>query len=173
MLANTLPVVTATQPLPAVTETRYRCAATQQGFTLVELLVVFAIAALLMGLAPMAFERMRESVQYRDALRSVLSDMRQGKAQALANGTEVRFKVDAAQGLYGLEGTTPRTLPSPLKFRITVAQVELAAGQVTAISFLPEGGATGGSIDIVRPAGNGGRVQVDWLSGRSSLSVLP
>jgi general secretion pathway protein H len=145
----------------------------QRGFTLVELLVVFAIAALLIGLVPTAFERMRESVQYRDALRAVLSDVRQAKAQAAARGTEVQFQVDLAQGRYGIEGTTLRTLPAPLKFRVTVAQVELAANQIAAIRFLPEGGATGGSIDIVRPAGNGGRVQVDWLSGRGSLSVLP
>ena len=39
--------------------------------------------------------------------------------------------------------------------------------------FLPEGGATGGSVDILRPAGSGARLQVDWLSGATRLLGLP
>ncbi|MDL2338722.1 MAG: GspH/FimT family pseudopilin [Pseudomonadota bacterium] len=145
----------------------------ERGFTLVELLVVFAISALLIGLVPTAFERLRESVQYRDALRSVMSDLRQARSRAASQGTEVRFEVDLAKGLYGVEGSTPHVLPSPLKFRVTVASIELAQGQVASIRFLPEGGATGGSVDILRPAGNGARIQIDWLSGSARLLDLP
>ncbi|MEI2678281.1 MAG: GspH/FimT family pseudopilin [Burkholderiaceae bacterium] len=145
----------------------------ERGFTLVELLVVFAISALLIGLVPTAFERLRESVQYRDALRAVMSDLRQAHDRASSQGIEVSFKVDLSRGLYGLEGATPRALPEPLKFRVTVASIELAQQEVASIRFLPEGGATGGSIDILRPAGNGARLQVDWLSGGTRLLGLP
>lgn len=145
----------------------------ERGFTLVELLVVFAISALLIGLVPTAFERLRESVQYRDALRSVMGDLRQARYRAESQGTEVRFNVDLAKGLYGIEGTAPRALPAPLKFRVTVASIELAPQEVASIRFLPEGGATGGSVDILRPAGSGARLQVDWLSGATRLLGLP
>ena len=47
-----------------------------------------------------------------------------------------------------------------------MANNELSSGQDGAIRFLPEGGATGGSVDIVRPSGSGVRLRVDWLSGR-------
>ena len=43
----------------------------ERGFTLIEILVVFGILALLMGLAPVAFDRLRESSQYRDTVRTV------------------------------------------------------------------------------------------------------
>ena len=86
---------------------------------------------------------------------------------------EVRFNVDLSTGLYGIEGTTPHALPAPLKFRVTVASIELAPQEVASIRFLPEGGATGGSVDILRPAGNGARLQVDWLSGGTRLLGLP
>ena len=69
--------------------------------------------ALLIGLVPTAFERLRESVQYRDALRSVMGDLRQARYRAESQGTEVRFNVDLAKGLYGIEGTAPRALPAP------------------------------------------------------------
>ncbi len=145
----------------------------ERGFTLIELLVVFAISALLIALVPTAFERLRESVQYRDALRSVMSDLRQARYRAESQGREVRFNVDLAKGLYGLDGSTPQVLPSPLKFRVTVASIELTPQDIASIRFLPEGGATGGSVDILRPAGNGARIQVDWLSGGARLLGLP
>ncbi|HET7867879.1 MAG TPA: prepilin-type N-terminal cleavage/methylation domain-containing protein, partial [Burkholderiaceae bacterium] len=62
-----------------------------RGFTLVELLVVFAIAALLIALVPIAFDRLRESAQYRQTLRSILTDMRTARTRAMAEGSEVRF----------------------------------------------------------------------------------
>ncbi len=57
----------------------------QQGFTLVELLVVFAILALLVGAVPVAFERMRDSAQYRDTLRSMLSDLKVARERAVTH----------------------------------------------------------------------------------------
>ena len=45
-------------------------------------------------------------------------------------------------------------------------------GQEAAIRFFPDGGATGGSIEVVRPSGTGARIQVDWLSGRITQEAL-
>jgi len=144
----------------------------QRGFTLLELLVVFAMVALLTGLVPLAYERLRESAQYRDAVRSVLSDIRQARYRALAEGRDVRFRVDLANRTYGMEGRPPKTLPQPLRLRTTVADIELNAGQVAGIRFLPSGGATGGTIEILRPGGAGVRLSVDWLSGAVTQSPV-
>ena len=138
---------------------------TQRGFTLIELLVVFAIVALLTALVPIAYERLRESAQYRDAVRGMLSEMRQARYRALAEGREVRFGVDLVQGTYGAEGRPPRQMPQPLRMRTTVADIELRADQTAGIRFLPGGGATGGTVEILRPGGAGVRLTVDWLSG--------
>lgn len=143
-----------------------------RGFTLIELLVAFALAALMVGLAPLAFERLRESAQYRDTVRSMLLEIRQARSQALTHGAEVRFQLDLAQRKYGIEGRPGRELPPSLETRATVASLELAPGNVAAIRFLPSGGATGGSIDLVRPSGAGVRLQVDWLSGRVSQEPI-
>lgn len=135
------------------------------GFTLVELLVVLALAGTLAALVPLAYERLRESAQYRDAVRAVLTDIRQARSRAQSEGREVRFGVDLARRTYGLEGRPPRSLPQPLRLRATVASIEVTQDQAMSIRFLPDGGATGGSIDIVRPGGAGTRLTVDWLSG--------
>lgn len=144
----------------------------ERGFTLVELLVVFAMVALLTALVPLAFERLRESSQYRDTVRGMLSDIRQARYRALAEGREVRFRVDLAERNYGLEGSPAKKVPEPLRLRATVADIELTAAQGAGILFLPSGGATGGTIEIVRPSGAGVRLTVDWLSGGVAQSPL-
>lgn len=145
---------------------------TQRGFTLIELLVVFSIAALLVGVVPFAFERMQESVQYRNVLRGMLSDMRSARQQARIQGTEVRFKVDLQARRFGVEGGVAKDIPSALQVRATVAGIEAGGQRVAAIRFLPDGGATGGSIDIVRGSGQGTRLLVDWMSGRVTAEAL-
>jgi general secretion pathway protein H len=145
---------------------------TQRGFTLVELLVVFAIVALLTAVVPLAFERMRESSQYRDTVRGMLSDIRQARFRALTEGREVRFRVDLAQRNYGIDGRPVRQVPLPLQLRATVADIQLTSGQGAGILFLPSGGATGGTIEIVRPGGAGVRLTVDWLSGGVAQSPI-
>ena len=143
----------------------------ERGFTLIELLVVFAIIALVIGLTPMAFDRLRDSAQYRNTLRTMLSEMRQARTVAINQGNEVRFKVDLQKHTFGREGGATYAVPPSLQLRATVAGRELADGRA-AIRFLPGGGATGGSIEIVRASGDGVRLRVDWLSGRVTQEAL-
>lgn len=142
------------------------------GFTLLELLVVFAIAAVLMALVPIAYDRMREGTQYRNALRTMVSEMRQARHQAVTQGQAARFQVDLAGRTYGLAGGVVHAIPDALQVRATVASTELQSGQVASIEFLPSGGATGGSIDVLRASGAGTRLRVDWLSGRVEQEAL-
>lgn len=145
----------------------------ERGFTLVELLVVFAIMALLIGLVPVAFDRMRDAAQYRDVLRGMVSELRFARQQALIGRIEVRFSIDLGERNYHAQGHPARPIPLPLQVRATVAGSELQANGVASILFLPDGGATGGSVDILRSSGMGTRLRVDWLSGRVSQETLP
>lgn len=144
----------------------------ERGFTLIELLVVFAIVALLMGLVPMAFDKMRDAAQYRDVLRGMLSEIRFARQQALLGRTEVRFSVDLGERLYQSDGHAAKPIPAPLQVRVTVAGTEMQDQGIASIRFLASGGATGGSIDILRPSGVGTRLRVDWLSGQVSQEAL-
>ncbi len=144
----------------------------RRGFTLIELLVVLALLALVVALVPPSFERLRESMQYRDTLRRVLGDLRTARQQALAEGRDVRFSIDVPARNFGVEGRTPSSLPESLQIRFTAARIELTSQQQVSIRFHPHGGATGGSVDLVRASGAGTRITVDWLSGAVSQAAL-
>lgn len=144
----------------------------ERGFTLVELLVVFAIMALVAGLVPMAYGRMREASEYREAVRTIMSQLRSARVVAVTERREARFTVDLHNRHYGLEGSPAKYLPEPLQLRVTVADREIAPDGHASLRFLPSGGATGGSIEVLRAPGSGTRLRVDWLSGRVTQEAL-
>ena len=72
------------------------------GFTLVELMVVFAILALVMALAPASLGRMYETAQYRSAVRGIVTEMRAARQRAQSKGVEARFTVNLRERTYGL-----------------------------------------------------------------------
>lgn len=143
----------------------------QEGFTLIELLVVLGIASLLVGLMPVAYVKMQESAQYRSLLRATVTDLRNARQIAQVQGKQVHWRVNLEQRLQTLEGQAPKTIPSSVQVRATVGEQQLQQGIAT-ITFLPDGGATGGSIEYIRSTGDGVRLRVDWLSGRVTQEKL-
>ena len=143
------------------------CSACQRGFTLIELLVVIAIAAMLVAIVPSAFGKLREGSQYRDTLRSIFVELRQARQKAIVQGVPVVFRVDLAQRQFGSLGHAMHQLPSTLELRATVGTApEPVKTSLADIVFLPEGGATGGTLELVRQSGSGVRIRVDWLFGQ-------
>lgn len=139
----------------------------QRGFTLIELLVVLAIGALLVGLVPSAFGRLREVSQYRDTVRTMVVDLRQARQQALAYGEEVHFLVNLTDRKFGIEGQPMKALPAALEVKTTVgSNTAPESNAQAAIAFLPDGGSSGGTIELVRQSGGGVRIRVDWLFGQ-------
>ncbi|MDR2990624.1 MAG: GspH/FimT family pseudopilin [Burkholderiaceae bacterium] len=142
------------------------------GFTLIEILVVFTLIALIIGLVPLAYGRLLESAQYRDTVRAALTDMRAARQQAMAEGAETRFAVDLPARTFGVTGGPAYTVPEPLTLRAAMAGQEAGSGGQMSIRFLPRGGASGGSLDIIRPSGTGVRLRVDWFTGRVEQEAI-
>ncbi len=138
-----------------------------RGFTLIELLVVLAIGALLVALVPPAFDRLREVSQYRDTVRAMVVDLKQARQLALAYGQVVNFRVNLTDRQFGIEGRPFKPLPTALEVKTTVANDALPDNNPQAvIAFMPEGGSSGGTIELLRQSGGGVRIRVDWLFGQ-------
>ena len=140
---------------------------TPQGFTLIELLVVLAIGSLLVSLVPSAFDRLQEVSQYRDVVRTMLVDMRQARQQAISTGEAITFQVDLEKRQFGIVGTSQKQLPVTLEVQATVGKLgQSGSEQAPTITFTPDGGSSGGTIELIRKSGSGVRLRVDWLLGQ-------
>ena len=149
-------------PISAISPDRH-----QRGFTLIELLVVLAIGSLLVALVPPAFDRLRDVSQYHDTVRAIVVDLRQARQQALAYGQVMVFRVDLSDRQFGIVGRPSKALPASLEVKTTVGSNELPDNTQRAdIAFTPEGGSSGGTIELVRHSGAGIRIRVDWLFGQ-------
>ena len=150
---------------------RHTTRTAERGFTLIELMVVFAIMALVVAMAPVAYDKLKEGVEYRDTVRTMLTQLRAARFGAVSQGVPVRFTVDLQQRLYGTEAAR-KEIPEGVELRTTVADREFDPGKAASIVFLASGGSTGGSIEILRKSGAGTRLRVDWLSGRVTQEPL-
>lgn len=134
--------------------------------------MALAIAGLLLGVVPMAANRLYESVQYRATVRDVLTELRQSRERAASEGRAIRFVVDLQKRVFGVAGQSMRAFPSDYRLAASLARTEQGPDGVGAIRFFPDGSSSGGSISIVRPTGQGVRLRVDWLLGRITQEKL-
>ncbi|HRQ56938.1 MAG TPA: type II secretion system protein [Azoarcus taiwanensis] len=136
------------------------------GFTLLELVVAVSIAGLLLAVTPFAVSRAYEAVEYRSTVRHLLAGLKGARLEAMRSGRSARFTVDQELRRFGVGERLDGEIPSRLQVRMIVAETEVSGSERASIRFYPDGSATGGSIELYRPSGDGVRLRVDWLLGR-------
>ena len=150
-----------------------RAPPTAAGFTLIELVVVLAVIALVLALVPARLSAVSDNLAYRSTVRAVFTALRSARLAAQQRGEDVSFEVDLGSRSYTIDGHTQGSIPSSIDIRLTVAEREISPPLRAGIRFYPDGSATGGSIDLLRPDGNGTRLRVAWLHGRITQEALP
>lgn len=142
----------------------------QRGFSLVELLVALAIMGLVVAVAVPTSARFYESMQVRQAARTTLSMLAAAREKALSTGRPQDVQVrPAARRLW----TDDKDYEFPGSIEVVVhGAAQLNHADVGVIRFYPEGGSSGGGIDLRRENGNGTAINVDWLAGRVTLEPL-
>ena len=135
----------------------------QSAFTLVELMVAMAIVGLLLAVSVPGSMRFYESMQYRQAVRDVLSTLGAARQQAMDQGRAQDVLFRSEQASIEFNGDLQQ-LPDGFGLSVTTAS-ELSRESAGVIRFYPEGSSTGGDIEISSPLGQGVRLSVDWLMG--------
>lgn len=145
------------------------------GFTLVELLVVFAIMGVFLAVVPSAMGKLRDAVAYRQTVQEISTLLRQARQQARLQGLQTAVQFYTETRRFGLQGQVLSDLDESLGMAVEVADITHTADGGRAIWFSPEGGSTGGSVAIVRTGTSpavGVRLRVDWLSGLITQEAL-
>lgn len=139
-----------------------------KGFTLVEVMVVMVIIALIMGLVATSMSSSISSAQARAASRNLVASLRYTRVRAIIDKKEQVFEVDVESRSFKAPGRKEVTLPEGVDITITTARSEVTSEAVSGIRFFPDGGSTGGHIELTINEREY-RVNVAWLTGETSL----
>jgi general secretion pathway protein H len=144
------------------------CAARRQGrgFTIIELLVAITIVGMLLAVAVPSSMRLYQSMQYRGAVKDVVTLFAAARYRAIITGRPQDVVINPRTRELRLNDTVQR-LPEALNVVVHSAR-ELNQQDAGIIRFYPEGGSSGGGVDIEIPQRYGVRIDVDWLVGRVS-----
>ncbi len=140
------------------------------GFTLVEILVVMIIIALVLGLVATSLSRSISGAEAREAARKMVAELRYTRSRAILDKSEQLFTVHIEERAYAAPGRERVVLPDGVEMQLTTAASEVIADDVGAIRFFPDGGSTGGRVDLVAN-GRDYIVHVAWLTGEARLEV--
>lgn len=149
----------------------YRKKFCDQGFTLVELMVVLVIIALIMGLVATSMSRSISSAEARSATRTLVANLRYTRTRAIVGRAEKVFMVDIDNRSYQAPGRKKIFLPEGVDVTLTTARSEMTSEAVGGIRFFPDGGSTGGHIELTIKDREY-RVNVAWLTGEASMERM-
>ena len=139
-----------------------------RGFTLVEVMVVMVIVALIMGMVATSMSRSISRAEARAASRQLMASLRYTRAQAIIEKAEQVFQVNIENRSYQAPGRKPVKLPEGVDITVTTARSEITSEDVAGIRFFPDGGSTGGHIELLVNEREY-RVNVGWLTGEASM----
>ncbi|NND45103.1 MAG: type II transport protein, partial [Xanthomonadales bacterium] len=141
------------------------------GFTLVELLVVVGLIALSVSLVAISISRSISGAESRQAARKMVAALRYTRTQAILSKSQTVFLVDTEERSYQAPGRKPVKLPEGMDVVLTTARSELTSEAAGGIRFFPDGGSTGGHVELI-VNGREYRVDVAWLTGEATLAKL-
>jgi len=142
------------------------------GFTLLELLVVLAIAGLLVSLVPPVISAVVPGTKIKVAARELAVTLRDARNQAISRSMAVEMQFDFDKSVYKMRGGEDHVLPRGVR----MALIEDATGSTVVqigdepyrLRFYPDGSSSGTAIRL----GNDEihyQVSVGWLMGRVAL----
>lgn len=140
----------------------------EQGFTLIEMLVVVTLVAALTLLLVGAMNGGMDGMKLRSNAKTIAAELRRARAQAIATGTMQRFAIVPDKRTWTGAKARHGELPKPLAVTFTgVRQVQAREGEGV-ILFFEDGASTGGRIQlsVEKAAWN---VDVAWLTGEVTL----
>jgi general secretion pathway protein H len=134
-----------------------------RGFTLLELAVALAIAAMVMLLVIPAGRHRRDQQAMSGAAHEIATAMRLARARAVATNRSAAIVVDVANAAWRTAGPV-HALPRGTQVTLRTAGAEEITASEGAIRFYPDGSATGGGLTLAR-GDTRYEVEVDWLTG--------
>jgi general secretion pathway protein H len=142
-----------------------------EGFTLLELIVVLAILAGLAALVAPSFSRTVASARLRTAASDVRTTFARTRALAVASARERSAVFDLSRGAFGVDNEAVRLLPDTIRLGAVLPGGDRLDRGTVRIRFFPDGGGEAVEISVTAQDGGSLRVTVDPLTGLSEAGT--
>ncbi|MGR8941784.1 MAG: GspH/FimT family pseudopilin [Gammaproteobacteria bacterium] len=140
-----------------------------QGFTIMELLIVLIIIVLGFAVVGLNMAGGRETIEIKGAAKDVVSALRYVRGQALIRHRPAALTLDLEKNSYTVSGREKAYLiPESIAVTLVTAQSELSGSGQGSIRFFPDGSSTGGRITLER-AKTGWQIDINSLTGQAEL----
>ena len=142
------------------------------GFTLLESLIVLAIASVCLAVAIQAFPKRNDRRDVEQMAMELAAVMRGAQISALQSQQEMIFNFDLQKRQFWSRPSHVHSIDPKIDVTMSRARQidsDLGLGQVR---FLPSGQNTGATIQL-RKASHTAEITTDWLTGTISIRMLP
>jgi general secretion pathway protein H len=146
-----------------------RSAASQSGFTLIEMIVVLVVLGLTLGLVLGRGPMHSSALDARMAARQVAQVLRLARSRAIATDRPISVLLDIVAHTVRIEGSTFQALPRGVGVSVASIAGQAIKGRIVAVRFVPDG-SSGGARIALGERGFVRLVVVDWLTGRVSVN---
>ncbi len=149
-----------------------------QGFTLVELIIVVVVIALVLAVSYPSLSRGSASIKLRAAGRDILSTFRYAREKAVTEQTGMRVTVDREKQEVTLsddlgDGSRRYTLPRDIQIRrMLLGGIEVMEGPLI-VRFLPNGSAEEAEVMLQSRTGSFLRIITDPITGGARVEQGP
>ena len=143
----------------------------EQGYTLVEMLVVLTVVGLLLAGVPAVMSAGRAGVEARTSAQTLADDLNAARISAIADNQETGVVFDLMHKSYVVEpGVSVHKLPQTLslEFRDATESLHDTRANSAIIRFFPDGSTTGGVIKL-SIKGETHFVEAHAITGRISI----
>lgn len=131
------------------------------------MIVAIAIVAIVVGVSVPTMQRLYKSSQYHAAVNDVLTLLSSARYTAIRRGAEADVLINPETREISV-GEKIQSLPKNLRLEVLGSR-ELNRDGAGVIRFYPDGGSSGGYVNLTNENDVMVQVQVDWLLGRVSL----
>ncbi|MGZ5052955.1 MAG: GspH/FimT family pseudopilin [Methylobacter sp.] len=141
----------------------------QQGFTLLELIVVLFVVVLGFAAIGVNLSSGREAAELKAAARDLVSALNYTRGQAIVMHRDEAVTLNLGDNSYAVSARNKLyRIPATIALTVVTAQTEVVGKGLANIRFFADGSSTGGRITLQR--GNAvWKIDVNWLTGQVEL----